>query len=148
MDRKQIVRGLENTAKNVYRDGLKIIQQGIQGLEVIAEKTVEVTKLKVSNQKAANQIKHLFMGLGQRVYNSLLAQSKGYLRITQEVNFFIDKIKKLQSVIESNLSHLRHLTTVQAANRVSTKNVRRKKIAKKPVKQTARKSSKSKRVKR
>src|SRR3990167_9230758 len=97
MDSNQIVRGLENTAKNVYRDGLKLIQQSIQGLEVIAEKTVEVTKVKVANQKATNQIKHLFMGLGQRVYDSLRSRSKGYLRVTQEINFFISKIKKLQN---------------------------------------------------
>jgi|SRR3989338_2495789 len=144
MDRNQIVRGLENTAKNVYRDGLKLIQQSIQGLEVIAEKTVEVTKVKVANQKATNQIKHLFMGLGQRVYDSLRSRSKGYLRVTQEINFFISKIKKLQSVIESNLGHLRHLTTVQAASHGATKNTRRKKTIHKIVKKT----SKSKRVKR
>ncbi len=111
----------EKRARQVYKDSLKIFKDGFHGLEVITGKTVEVGKIKIANQQAVNRIRTLFADLGQRVYESVAKQRKDVLRITPDIAGFVAQIKKVQNFVESNVSKLKHLTTVNEVSRRSSR---------------------------
>ncbi|EKD42044.1 MAG: hypothetical protein ACD_73C00357G0001 [uncultured bacterium] len=108
----------ESKAKKVYQDGLKLFKDGMQGLEVMAGKTLEVGKIKLSNQQAVNRLKNLFSDLGHRVYDVVAQASQNSpIRITPDIQNFIEQIKKLQNYVDHNIRKLKHLTTVEGTQK-------------------------------
>lgn len=124
----------ESKAKEVYQEGLKLFKEGVQGLEVMAGKTLEVGKIKLANQQALNKIRGLFGDLGQRVYDLVnSAANSGNFKVSPEIINFVEQIKKLQNYVESNIRKLKHLSTVEQTRRSVSKPVK-KAPAKKAVK--------------
>jgi hypothetical protein len=119
-----LLKNWEARAKGVYNETLQFVREGIHGLEVMAGKTVEVTKLRLANQQALHRIRILFTELGQRIYNLVLHQRSEYpLKVPADILNFVDQIKKLQASVEENINRLRHLTTIsreEAKNKKSS----------------------------
>ena len=123
----------ESKAKEVYRDGMKFFKEGVQGLEIMAGKTLEVGRIKLANQQAISRIRGLFTDLGQRVFDSLIHASKNSsFKITPDIQKFVEQIKKWQHFIESNIRNLKHLSTVEGSQKT--------KGSRTPVKKTKTKS--------
>lgn len=102
----------EIKAKGVYKDSLALVKQSLKGLEVVAGKTVEVTKVKLDSQRALARIKNLFMELGQRVYDVVLHQKSSTVTLNADIISFVEEIKKLKKSIEDNVRKMDHLTVV------------------------------------
>lgn len=117
----------EGKAKQVYTDSLKLMRDGIHGLEVVAEKTMEVTRIKLANQKAIREIKLLFSDLGQRVYDIMMREQARSLHITPDLSGFVQRIQQLQQFIEKNLNQLRHVTVTPQQTGKSTKTAGKRK---------------------
>lgn len=130
--KKDLLQEWEKKARDIYSESLKLAREGLHGLEVMASKTVEVTRLKISNQKAIEQLKNLFMELGQRVYDTVTRGGSKQVVLTPDMASFIQQIKKVQGMVEKNLNHLRHLTTVimPAEKKKTLKKASRKKTKK------------------
>lgn len=111
-DRDELIQNWEKKAKKVYSESIKIMREGFHGLEVMAGRTMEITRIKLANQKSLQSIRMLFTELGQRVFDMLRNPENGSLKITPDISLFIDQIRKLQSSIEENLERLRDVTIV------------------------------------
>lgn len=117
MEKKQPIKhetlkAWENRAKEVYKESVKIMREGIHGIEVIAEKTMEATRLRLSNQKAMSRIKSHFSDLGHMVYDGVGGKDEGQLSITSAMKLMMKEVRELQEKIQKNLDSLRHLSTV------------------------------------
>lgn len=115
--REALLKTWEKKARQVYQESLNLMRDGIHGLEVMAGKTMEVTRIKIANQKALHTIRSLFTELGQRAYDALRHQTKGAIRITPDISSFAAQIRKLQQAIDDNLEKLRHITTVSSKSK-------------------------------
>lgn len=133
----------ENKAKEVYQDGLKVLKEGLMGLEVVAGKTIEVTKLKIANQKSLSKIKNLFVDLGQRVFDAGVNRM-GMIKLTPDMAEIMEQIKKNQALIEKNMAQLKKVSTTvnHSSEETPSKSKKADKVKKqaKKAKSTAKKS--------
>lgn len=121
----------ERKARRVYKEGLAFFKEGFHGLEIMAEKTLEVSRLRIANQKTMLKIRQLFSDLGHRVYDEALSRRSLLTGLSRDAMALIERIRGLQKDVEGNNEVLRHATAV--SNQQSTKSSvpRRKKAAKK-----------------
>lgn len=119
----------ESKAKEVYQDSVKFLKEGMVGLEVMAGKTIEVSRLKLANQKSLYRLKTLFFELGQRVSEAINKSSADTIKITSDMVAYVKQIQQLQKTIESNVNHLKHVTIVgdKVKGKSKSAKVRRKK---------------------
>lgn len=146
-DLNEVFKYWEEKAKEAYKESLHFIREGFHGLEVMAEKTMEVTKVKLANQKALSQIKTLFSELGQRVFNNLDQQkNKTQIKVTPELESFVEQIKSLQERVEKNLADLAHATTMDSSSSKKKKASASKKKKKAPTKKSPSKKATKKKT--
>lgn len=119
----------ESKAKEVYQDSVKFLKEGMVGLEVMAGKTIEVSRLKLANQKSLYRLKTLFFELGQRASEAINKSSTDAIKITSDMAAYVKQIQQLQKTIEANVSRLQHVTIVGKKVKEKSKSakVRRKK---------------------
>lgn len=103
----------EAKAKEVYQDSVKFLKEGMVGLEVMAGKTIEVSRLKLANQKSLYRLKTLFFELGQRASEAINKSTADSIKITSDMAAYVKQIQQLQKTIESNVNRLRHVTIVE-----------------------------------
>lgn len=106
----------EERAREVYNESLKLMREGIHGLEVMAGKTMEATRLRLANQKMLHQMKALFMEIGQKVYESAVNKKVTQVKIKPDFNELVKRIRKIKSDVDKNLEHLQHLSTVSGSS--------------------------------
>lgn len=114
--KNETLKAWEKRAKEVYKESLKIMKEGIHGLEVMAEKTLEATRLKISNQKAAHRMKEHFISLGRQIYESTGGKKVSQVSLTPEMQTHIQEIEEIQKKIQTNLEILHHLSAVGGNN--------------------------------
>ncbi|MBX7148231.1 hypothetical protein K1X76_04035 [bacterium] len=110
---KEMIEKLGKNAKRAYATGLKVVKDSFKGMEVVAGKTMEVTKLNLKNQKNLKMIESLFLDLGQRIYNIASHQADKTIPITADIQSFIDQIKRLHGQVEQNTDKLKTISTVK-----------------------------------
>lgn len=112
---------IEKKARQVYKDSMRIFREGVKGLEVVADKTVEATKIRLANQKALHAIRSLFADLGNRVYDAIPYQKNGFIKITPDISAFAEQITRFQRMIESNVGKLKKFSAVGHAPKPAAK---------------------------
>lgn len=119
----------ESKAKEVYQDSVKFFKEGMVGLEVMAGKTIEVSRLKLANQKSLYRLKTLFFELGQRVSEAINKSTADSIKITSDMVAYVKQIQQLQKTIEANVNRLKHVTIVgdKVKGKSKSAKVRRKK---------------------
>jgi hypothetical protein len=119
----------ENQFKEVYQDGLRVFKEGLLGLELMANKTVSVAKLKLNTTHLEKEFDSKLKSLGKVVFEKLSGTRTSTLKIDPELKKTILDIKKLKKTIEDNQKQLSKSTSVDKPTKTT-------KVKRKPAQKT------------
>lgn len=116
-DKNQRDSELEDKIKDIFEEGVKVLKEGIFGLEVMASKTVEATKLSLDKQSLQKKIKSDLSCLGEIFFEKLKNSQAKSIKLTSEISDLIKEIKGSQKKLIQLNKKIQNYSSVQRGSK-------------------------------